>query len=253
MKIVIIGGTGLIGRTLVSLLRNQGHEAVAASPSTGVDALTGAGLSDALVGAAAVVDVSNAPSFDDAAVLAFFRSTTANLLEAARTAGVRHFVALSVVGTDRLQASGYFRAKLVQEQLIAEGDLPYTIVRATQFFEFLSTIADGYTREDAVHLPNIALQPVAAADVAALLAAVATATPSDGVVEVGGPERAPLAEFTAGWLGARDDPRRIVVTEERDYFGAPADDRTLVAGDGARITPTRFESWLASYSQAQAG
>lgn len=253
MKIVIIGGTGLIGRTLVSLLWNQGHEAVAASPSTGVDALTGAGLSDALVGAAAVVDVSNAPSFDDAAVLAFFRSTTANLLEAARTAGVRHFVALSVVGTDRLQASGYFRAKLVQEQLIAEGDLPYTIVRATQFFEFLSTIADGYTREDAVHLPNIALQPVAAADVAALLATVATATPFDGVVEVGGPERAPLAEFTAGWLGARDDPRRIVVTEDRGYFGAPADDRTLVPDDGARITPTRFESWLASYSQAQAG
>ncbi len=252
MKIVIIGGTGLIGRTLVSLLRNQGHDVVAASPSTGINALTGAGLSEAMTGAAAVVDVSNAPSFDDAAALAFFRSTTANLLKAARTAGVRHLIALSVVGTDRLQASGYFRAKLVQEQLIAGGDVPYTIVRATQFFEFLSTIADGYMRDDTVHLPSIALQPVAAADVSALLAAVATAAPANGIVEVGGPERAPLAEFTAGWLGARDDPRRIVVTDDRDYFGAPADDRTLVPDDGARITPTRFESWLASRSQAQA-
>ncbi len=252
MKIVIIGGTGLIGRTLVSLLRNQGHETIAASPSTGVNALTGAGLSEALTGAAAVVDVSNAPSFDDAAALAFFQGTTANLLEAARTAGVRHFVALSVVGTDRLQASGYFRAKLAQEQLIARGGVPYTIVRATQFFEFLSTIADGYTRHDAVHLPSIALQPVAAADVSALLAAVATTAPANGIVEVGGPERAPLAEFTAGWLGARDDPRGIVVTGDRDYFGAPADDQTLVPDDGARITPTRFENWLASRSQAQA-
>lgn len=252
MKIVTIGGTGLIGRTLVSLLRNQGHDVVAASPSTGVNALTGAGLSGALAGAAAVVDVSNAPSFDDAAALAFFQGTTTNLREAARTAGVRHFVALSVVGTDRLQASGYFRAKLVQEQLIAGGGVPYTIVRATQFFEFLSMIADGYTRDDAVHLPSIALQPLAAADVSALLAAVATAAPANGVVEVGGPERAPLAEFTAGWLGACDDPRRIVVTENRDYFGAPADDRTLVPDDSARITPTRFETWLASHPQAQA-
>jgi uncharacterized protein YbjT (DUF2867 family) len=170
MKIVVIGGTGLIGRPLVGFLRARGHDVVAASPSTGIDALTGAGLAEALSDATVVVDVSNAPSFEDEAALAFFRGTTANLLTAAREAGVRHLVALSVVGTDRLQASGYFRAKLAQEQLIADGGLPYTIVRATQFFEFLSAIADGYTRDNAVYLPGIALQPIAAADVSALLA-----------------------------------------------------------------------------------
>lgn len=252
MKIVIIGGTGLIGRPLVGLLGARGHEVIAASPSTGIDALTGAGLAEAVKGAAVVVDVSNAPSFEDAAALAFFRGTTGNLLAAARDAGVRHFVALSVVGTDRLQASGYFRAKLAQEQLIAGGDVPYTIVRATQFFEFLSTIADGYTKDNAVHLPGIALQPVAAADVSALLADIATATPAEGIVEVAGPERAPLAEFTASWLGARDDPRPILVTTERNYFGAPADDHTLIPGEDARIAPTRFDAWLTAQSQEQA-
>ncbi len=244
MKIVIIGGTGLIGRPLVGLLREQGHDVVAASPSSGIDALTGKGIADALAGAAVVVDVSNAPSFEDEAALSFFRGTTTNIVAAARAAGVRHIVALSVVGTDRLQASGYFRAKLTQEQLIAACDLPYTIVRATQFFEFLATIADGYTRADGVHLPGIALQPVAAGDVSAILAELANAAPANGIVEVAGPERAPLAEFTISWLGAHDDPRRIVVTAERDYFGAPADDATLVAGDDARIMPTRFDTWL---------
>lgn len=252
MKIVVIGGTGLIGRPLVELLRAKGHEAVAASPSTGVDAQAGTGLARALTNAAVLVDVSNAPSFEDAAALAFFRGTTANLLEAARDAAVRHFVALSVVGTDHLQASGYFRAKLAQEQLIAAGGVPYTIVRATQFFEFLSTIADGYTQGDAVHLPGIALQPVAAADISALLAEIATADPADGIVEVAGPERAPLAEFTASWLGAQDDPRRIVVTDDRNYFGAAADDHTLVPGEDARIAHTRFDAWLAAQSQGQA-
>lgn len=252
MKIVIIGGTGLIGRPLVGLLRAEGHEVVAASPSTGIDALTGAGLAQALTGAAVVVDVSNAPSFEDAAALAFFRGTTTNLLEAARDAGVRHVIALSVVGTDRLQASGYFRAKLAQEQLIAGSGMPYTIVRATQFFEFLSTIADGYTRDDTVYLPGIALQPVAAADVSALLAEIATAAPAGGIIEVAGPERAPLAEFTASWLGARDDPRRISLTAERDYFGASADDHTLVPGESARIAPLRFDEWLAAQSQESA-
>ena len=249
MKIVIIGGTGLIGRPLVGLLQANGYEVVAASPSMGIDALTGAGLAQALKDAAVVVDVSNAPSFEDEAALAFFRTTTTHLLEAARAAGVRHFVALSVVGTDRLQGSGYFRAKLAQEQLITDGDMPYTIVRATQFFEFLSTIADGYTRDGVVHLPGIALQPVAAADVSALLAEIATAAPAHAIVEVAGPERAPLDEFTASWLGARDDPRRIIVTDERDYFGAFADDRTLVPGDDARIAPTRFDAWLAAQSE----
>ena len=252
MKMVIVGGTGLIGRPLVGLLRAGGHTVVAASPSMGIDAVTGAGLAQALADATVVVDVSNAPSFEDTAALAFFRTTTANLLEAARNAGVRHFVALSVVGTDRLLASGYFRAKLAQEQLIAAGGVPYTIVRATQFFEFLSAIADGYTREDAVHLPGIPLQPVAAADVSALLAEIATAAAADGIIEVAGPERAPLAEFTASWLGARDDPRRISVTADRDYFGAPADDRTLIPGKDARIMPTRFEAWLAVQSQEKA-
>lgn len=244
MKFVIIGGTSLIGRPLVGLLREQGHEVVAASPSTGIDALSGEGVTEALAGAAVVVDVSNAPSFEDEAALLFFRGTTTNIVEAARAAGVRHLVALSVVGTDRLQASGYFRAKMAQEQLIATSGLSYTIVRATQFFEFLATIADSYTRDDTVHLPSTAFQPVAAGDVSALLAELANAAPVDGIVEVAGPERAPLAEFTASWLGARDDPRRIIVTAERDYLGAPADDATLVPGDDARIMPTRFDLWL---------
>ena len=249
MKIVIIGGTGLIGRPLVGLLRAEGHEVVAASPSTGIDVLTGVGLANALMDAAVVVDVSNAPSFDDEAALAFFRGTTANLLEAARDAGVRHVIALSVVGTDRLQASGYFRAKLAQEQLIAGSGMPYTIVRATQFFEFLSTIADGYTRDDTVYLPGIALQPVAAADVSALLAEIATAAPVGGIIELAGPERAPLAEFNASWLGARDDPRRISVTADHDYFGARADDGSLVPDENPRVAPTRFEQWLAAQAQ----
>ncbi len=252
MKIIVIGGTGLIGRPLVALLGARGHEVTAASPSTGIDALTGAGLSAALADAAVVVDVSNAPSFEDAAALAFFRGTTGNLLVAARDAGVRHLVALSVVGTDRLQASGYFRAKLVQEQQIAAGGVPYTIVRSAQFFEFLATIADAYTKDTAVRLPSVALQPVAAVDVSALLAEIATAAPANGIVEVAGPESAPLAKFTAGWLGTRNDPRQIVVTEARDYFGAPADDQTLIPGEGAHIAPTHFEAWLAAQAQEQA-
>ncbi|MDF2639933.1 MAG: NmrA family transcriptional regulator [Novosphingobium lindaniclasticum] len=252
MKIVIIGGTGLIGRPLASLLEAKGHEVVTASPSRGIDALTGGGLAQALKGAAVVVDVSNAPSFEEAAVLAFFRGTTTSLLAAARDAGVRHLVALSVVGTERLQASGYFRAELAQEQLIAGGGVPYTIVRATQFFEFLTAIADGYTQDHAVRLPGIDLRPVAAADVSALLSDIAVATPVHGIVEVAGPERAPLADFTASWLGARDDPRRIIVTTERNYFGAPADDHTLIPGELAQIAPTHFGDWLAASSPGQA-
>lgn len=252
MKIVVIGGTGLIGRPLVSLLQADGHDVVAASPSNGIDALTGAGLGSALTNAAVVVDVSNAPSFEDEAELAFFRGTTSNLLTAARDAGVCHYVALSVVGTDRLQASGYFRAKLAQEQLIAGGGAPYTIVRATQFFEFLATIADGYTRGGAVHLPSISLQPISASDVSVQLAEIATAAPVNSIVELAGPERSPLAEFVASWLGARDDRRQIIVTDERDYFGAPADDRTLVPDEHAQIGRTRFDAWLAAQTHGKA-
>ncbi len=244
MKIVVIAGTGLIGRPLVGSLRKGGHEVVAASPSNGIDALTAKDLANALTGASVVIDVSNAPSFEDDAPLAFFRGTTTNIVAASRKAGVRHVIALSVVDTDRLQASGHFRAKLSQEQLIAAAGRPFTVVRATQFFEFLATIADGYTRDESVYLPSIALQPVAAADVSAMLANVAMAAPADGIVEVAGPERAPLAEITANWLGAWDDPRRIIVAAERDYFGAPADDTTLVPDSGAQIMPTRFNQWL---------
>lgn len=244
MKLVVIGGTGLIGRALVALLQEWDHDVVAASPSTGVDAMTGAGLVDAMAGASVVVDVSNAPSFADEAVLAFFRTGTTNVIAAAREAGVAHVVALSVVGTDRLQASGYFRAKLEQERIVASSGLPFTIVRATQFFEFLATIADGYTREDGVHLPRLAFQPVTAADVSSMLAEVAIASPAHGIVDVAGPERGSVAEFVASWLGAHDNSRRIVVTAERDYFGATIDDDALVPGGEARIMPTRFNAWL---------
>lgn len=250
MKIVIVGGTGLIGRQLVAALARRGHEAIAASPSSGVDILTGAGLAQAFAGAQVVVDVSNSPSFADDAVLAFFRASATNILAAARAAGVRHLVALSVVGTDRLQASGYFRAKQAQETLIAQGGVPFTIVRATQFFEFMGTIADGYTQAGVAHLPTFALQPIASADVATALADAALAKPLSGTIEIAGPDRAPLAEFVGTWLGERDDPRAVTFEQQAVYFGAPADDRTLVPGGEARIMPTRFEAWLAAQPAA---
>lgn len=252
MKIVIIGGTGLIGRPLVGLLQAKGHDVVAASPTTGIDALTGVGLADALNGASVLVDVSNAPSFEDMAALAFFRGTTGNLLKAAREAGINHFVALSVVGTDRLQASGYFRAKLAQEELIRAGGLPYTIVRATQFFEFLSTIADSYTQGNMVSLPAIAFQPLAAGDVSAILAEISTNAPANGTVEVAGPERGTLDKFAASWLAACKDQRSICVTADQDYFGAPAGDGPLVPGSGARLGATGFDAWLGARLQESA-
>lgn len=251
MKIVVIGGTGLIGRQLVTDLSDRGHEVVAASPSTGVDSISGAGLAEAFAGAEVVVDVSDPPSLDDEAVLSFFRTSATNIVETARATGVAHLVALSVVGTDRLQASGYFRGKQAQETVIAGGSLLFTIVRATQFFEFLSTIADGYTSDGVTRLPTFALQPVAAADVAEALAEIATSEPSGGVIEIAGPERAPLAEFVGTWLGERDDPRAIVFDEGAGYFGAPADDHTLVPGESARLLPTRFEAWLAAQLAAE--
>lgn len=251
MKIVVIGGTGLVGRQLVATLASRGHEVAAASPSSGVDTITGAGLAEAFAGAQVVVDVSNSPSFADDAVLAFFRASTSNILSAARSAGVEHLVALSVVGTDRLQASGYFRAKQAQETLIAQGTVPFTIVRATQFFEFMGTIADGYTRHGVAHLPTFALQPIASADVAAALADAALSQPVCSLIEIAGPERAPLAQFVGSWLGNQDDPRPVTFEQGADYFGAPVDDRTLVPEDGAQVMPTRFGSWLAAQTIAE--
>jgi uncharacterized protein YbjT (DUF2867 family) len=245
MKIVVIGGTGLIGRQLVNDLGKRGHEVIVAAPSSGVDSITGEGLEEALTGAQVVVDVSNAPSFADDAVVSFFRTSATNIAAAARKAGVAHVVVLSIVGTDRLQASAYFRGKQAQETEVAQSGVPFTIVRATQFFEFLGTIADGYTRDGVAHLPTFALQPVAAADVAAMLAEVALSRPANGVIAIAGPERAPVIEFVGAWLGQRDDPRAIVSDAEAGYFGVPADDRTLVPSDGARLLPTRFEDWLA--------
>ncbi|MBW6531815.1 SDR family oxidoreductase [Sphingomonas sp. RRHST34] len=246
MKIVVIGGSGLIGRQLVSDLAHRGHEVVAASPSRGVDSVTGTGLASAVAGAQVVVDVSNPPSFADDEVLTFFRTSATNIATAAREAGVAHIVVLSIVGTDRLQVSGYFRGKQAQESAYAQSGVASTIVRATQFFEFLSAIADGYTRDGIAHLPTFALQPVAAADVAAALTDVALSRPVNGIIEIAGPERAPVIEFVGTWLGHREDPRAIVADEKAGYFGAPANDRTLVPGDGARLLPTRFEAWLAA-------
>lgn len=244
MKIVILGGTGLVGRQLVAELASLGHDAVAASPSNGVDSMTGAGLLAAFTGAQVVVDVTNPKSFEDDAVIDFFRSSAGNIAAAARKADVGHLLVLSIVGTDRLQTSGYFRGKLAQEQAFADSGVPFTIVRATQFFEFLGTIADGHTREGVEHLPTFAFQPIASADVALALADAATSQPVNGVLEIAGPERAPLAEFVGTWLGVQDDPRPIVADESAGYFGAPADDTTLVPGDDASLTQTRFAAWL---------
>ncbi|GJE01566.1 SDR family oxidoreductase [Methylobacterium isbiliense] len=244
MKIVVIGGTGLIGGKLVERLRGGGHEVVAASPSTGVDAVTGEGLAGALTGAAAVVDVTNAPSFADEAVMAFFVRSSRNLLAAEAEAGVRHHVALSVVGTDGLTVSGYFRAKLAQEELITAGPIPSTIVRATQFFEFLDGIAQAATRDGRVHLPRAQMQPMLSDDVAAALAEVALAAPAGGRVEIAGPEPFRMDEIVRRLLTARGDPRPVVTDPAASYFGIALDERSLLPGPQARLAPTRFDAWL---------
>ena len=246
MKVVVIGGTGLVGSKLVATLTEAGHEAVAAAPNSGVNTLTGEGLADALHEAAVVVDVSNSPSFEDAAVLEFFRTSTGNILAAEEAAGVRHHVALSVVGTDRLAASGYFRAKIAQEELIAGSGVPYSIVHATQFFEFVKNIAQEATDGDTVRLSPASVQPMAADDVASAVAEVTVGAPVNGVVEVAGPERFGLDEFIRRGLRAREDPRTVVADPGARYFGAELDDRTLVPADGARLGPTRFADWLAA-------
>jgi len=244
MKIVVIGGTGLIGSKLVKKLGELGHEVVAAAPSSGVNSLTGEGLADALKGASTVVDVTNAPSWEDTAVLRFFETSTRNLLTYAGGAGVGHYVALSVVGTERLLESGYFRAKLAQEKMIEAASIPYTIVRATQFFEFVKQIGDYSIQGDKVHLPPALFQPMAAEDVASALSRVATNSPVNGIVEIGGPEKFGLDELVRRAMAAFQDPHEVVSDPQARYYGIRVDDSSLVPGDDARLGQTRFEDWL---------
>jgi uncharacterized protein YbjT (DUF2867 family) len=244
MKIVVIGGSGLIGKKLVTILREHGHEVLPASPATGVDTLTGAGLPEALKGAQVVVDVSNSPSFEDSAVMKFFETSTRNLLAAEKTAGVKHHVALSIVGADRNPDSGYMRAKAAQEKLIRDSTVPYTILRATQFFEFAGGIADGGTEGNTVRLTSAKLQPIAADDVAAALAPLAIGGPANGILEVAGPEPIPLAEIAQRWLAAKHDKREVVIDTKARYFGTELNDKSLTPGPNARIGKIRFDEWL---------
>jgi uncharacterized protein YbjT (DUF2867 family) len=252
MKIVVIGGTGLIGTKLVERLREDGHEALAASPDTGVDTLTRAGLAEALAGAQVVVDVANAPVLDDAAVMDFFLTSSRNLLAAEAAAGVEHHVVLSVVGADRLPDSGYFRAKLAQEQTAKAGPVPYTILRAAQFFEFFGRLADSSMNGGGVLLPPVFVQPEAADDVAAVLAELAVNEPENGIVELAGPEEFRLDELVRRVLSAKNDPRRVTADIDALYFGAQLEYFSLTPGGHARIAPTRFEDWLSRSAAAQA-
>lgn len=246
MKIVVIGGTGLIGSKLVKKLREQGHEAVAAAPNTGVNTVTGEGLAEVLKGASVVVDVSDSPSWDDAAVLKFFQTSTRNLLTGEAAAAVGHHVALSVVGTDRLSESGYFRGKIAQEKLIRESSIPYSIVHATQFFEFLKGLADFSFDGRAVRLPPVLFQPMAADDVASAVARVAVGSPVKGVVEVGGPEQFRLDELVRRRLASLNDTREVIGDPEARYAGAKIGERTLLPDKNAVLGETRFETWLTS-------
>jgi uncharacterized protein YbjT (DUF2867 family) len=244
MKIVVIGGTGLIGSKLVSGLRQKGHEAVAASPNTGVNTLTGAGLAEALAGAQVVVDVSNSPSFEDRAVMEFFQTSGRNLLAAEAAAGVRHHVALSVVGLERLPESGYLRAKLAQENLIKASKIPYSILRSTQFFEFVNAIAQSGTVGQTIRLSPAHLQPVYSDDVVAALLDVTLGAPLNGMVEVAGPERISLDELVRRFLSAKQDPRQVIADVHARYFGAELDDQSLTPGADPRLGQTRFAEWL---------
>jgi uncharacterized protein YbjT (DUF2867 family) len=244
MKITVIGGSGLIGSKLVNKLREQGHDAIAASPNSGVNALTGEGLAEALKGASVMVDVSNSPSWEDAAVMNFFETSTRNLLAYEASAGVRHHVALSVVGSDRLLESGYFRAKIAQENLIKRSSIPYSIVRATQFFEFVKGIADFSTDGNTVRLPSALIQPMAADDVASEVGRVAVGKPVNGTVEVGGPEQFRLDELIRQGLSAWNDPRKVVADPHATYYGIEVSERALVPSDDAWRSQTRFADWL---------
>jgi uncharacterized protein YbjT (DUF2867 family) len=252
MKIVVIGGTGLIGSKLVALLRKRGQEVLAASPNSGVNTLTGEGLPEALAGAQVVVDVANSPSFEDAAVMKFFQTSGRNLLAAEATADVKHHVALSVVGADRLPNSGYLRAKLAQESLIKESGIPYTILRSTQFFEFGGRIADEGSDGKTVRVPAAALiQPILSDDVVAVLADIALGTPANGTVEVGGPERFQFEEFIARALRGKNDQRTVVADPHARYFGTELDEDSLVPVGKARLGQTKFDAWVASSNAAR--
>jgi len=244
MKIIVIGGTGLIGSKLVNTLREHGHEAVAAAPNTGVNTLTGEGLAEVLKGAAVVVDVSNSPSWEDAAVLNFFETSTRNLLSYEATAGVGHHVALSVVGTQRLSESGYFRAKIAQENLIKESSIPYTIIHATQFFEFLKGLADISMVDGKVHLPHVLFQPMAADDVASAVGRIAVDPPVNGIVEIGGPEQFRIDELVRRRLASLKDPREVIADPKALYAGAKLSERILLPDKNVRLGETRFETWL---------
>lgn len=244
LKIVVIGGTGLIGAKVVKNLRALGHEVVPASPSSGVNTLTGEGLDQALTGTHVVVDVANSPSFEDRAVLHFFETSGHNLIAAEVRAGVRHHVALSVVGTERLLASGYFRAKMAQETLIKSSPIPYTIVRATQFFEFVGAIAQSATDGQTVRLPHALFQPIVSDDVAAVLAEVAARAPLNGTFDLAGPEPVPMDDLVRTFLKAQGDSRQVVTDNNAPYFGIPLNDQSLTPGANPRLAPTRFSDWL---------
>jgi uncharacterized protein YbjT (DUF2867 family) len=244
MKIVVIGGTGLIGTKLVNKLRQSGHEVVAASPASGINTITGEGLAEALAGAQVVVDLANSPSFEDRAVLEFFETSGRNLLAAEAAAGVGHHVALSVVGSDRLPDSGYLRAKMAQENLIKASKIPYTIVRSTQFFEFVNAITQSGTVGQTVHLSPALLQPIGSDDVADAMTDVALGAPLNGMIEIAGPERIPLEELARRYLRATKDPRQVVADVHARYFGAALNDQSLTPGDNPRLAPTRLEDWL---------
>lgn len=248
MNIIVIGGTGLIGSKLVAILQQRGHEALAASPNTGVDTISGAGLADALAGADIVVDVANSPSFADQAVMDFFTTSGRNLLAAAKAAGVRHHVALSVVGTERLAESGYFRGKIAQEALIRESGLPYTIVHSTQFFEFLGGIVASAVDGDSIRLSPAFIQAISSDDVALAMADYTLGQPQNGVVEIAGPERVRLSDLVQHYLQSKDDPRQVVADVHARYFGAELKDDTLVPGPQARLGVVKVDDWLKAQS-----
>ncbi len=244
MKVVVVGGTGRLGSQVVAELQRRRHEAVAAAPSTGFDSLSGLGVAEGLTGGDVVIDVSNAPSFEAAEVLQFFQTSTSTLLAAERSAGTKHHVLLSIVGADRAPDSGYMRAKVAQERLVAKGGVPYTIIRATQFFEFLGAIADSNETDGTVRLPSADLQPIAISDLAKAVADVVEGSPTNDVIEVAGPEAIGLDELARRVLAATGDPRPVVTDDSVEYFGAQIDDSTLTPGPTARIAPTQLDDWL---------